>query len=84
MHLMLSIHEIKAQFPNQWVLIGDPQVSEPGVLGSLVDKLISGVVLFASANKQDIALHAASKKAGYSRTACIYTGEISRHRNWLL
>ena len=83
MHL-LSIEQIKKQYPNQWVLVGNPELSDPEVNGSIVSKLNKGIVLFASKDKREIAYKAADLKKSVDTTACIYTGKLSKNRLFLL
>ena len=82
--MLLTIDEIKNQFPEQWVLIGNPELNDRTTLGSIVSKLVSGVVLFASKDKREIAYKAKDVKEGYTTTACIFTGEIAQNRIFLL
>ena len=80
----LTIEEIKAQYPDQWVLVGNPELTDPNILGSIVSKLIRGLVLFASKDKRELAYRAKEFKNDVERTACIYTGEIPQNRVFLL
>ncbi len=80
----LSIEQIKKQYPDQWILIGNPELSDPDVNGSILSKLIRGIVLFASKDKREIAYKAADFKKTVDTTACIYTGEIPKNRLFLL
>ena len=80
----LSIDQIKAQYPDQWILVGNPELSEPEVNGSILSKLIRGVVLFASKDKRELAYKAADLRKNVDTTACIYTGEIPKDRLFLL
>ena len=82
--MLLTIDEIKSQFPEQWVLIGNPELNDRTTLGSIVSKLVSGVVLLASKDKREIAYKAKELKEGYSTTACIFTGEIPQNRIMIL
>ena len=81
---VLTIEEIKMQYPDQWVLVGDPDLGEPNVLGSIASKLLKGVVLLSSKDKREIGYRAKEVKAGYSTITCIYTGEFPKNRKWLL
>ena len=72
---VLSFSEIKQLFPDEWVLIGNPDLDETPVLKAVVDKLRGGVVLFHGKTKMDVALHAKEVKAGYDNFVCVYTGE---------
>lgn len=80
----LTITQIKEMYPNQWVLIGNPELDDKETLGSIVSKLVQGVVLLASKDKRELAYNAKSLKKGFTRTACIYTGEIPQNRIFLL
>lgn len=81
---ILTIEEIKAQYPDQWVLVGNPELTDPSILGSIVSKLIRGVVLMATKDRREIGYRAKDVKAGYDSLTCIYTGEIPKNRKWLL
>lgn len=81
---ILTIDQIKAQYPDQWVLIGNPELDDPNTLGSIVSKLVRGLVLFASKDKRELAYRAKDFTKDVQRTACIYTGEIAQNRVFLL
>jgi hypothetical protein len=84
MYELLKIQEIKAKYPDQWVLIGEPVIDEPEINGSITSKLLQGLVLFASKDKRELAYKAREIKGNIGITACIYTGEISKNRLFLL
>jgi hypothetical protein len=84
MYELLKIQEIKTKYPDQWVLIGDPLIDKPETNGSITSKLLQGLVLFASKDKRELAYKAKEIKENISFTACIYTGEISKNRLFLL
>ena len=81
---VLSFENIRLLYPNQWVLIGSPELDDPNTLGSIVSKLVSGVVLLASKNKREIAENAKYVRQNYKSVTCVYTGEIPQNRKWLL
>jgi hypothetical protein len=80
----LTINQIKSKYPNQWILIGNPELSEPEINGSILSKLTQGIVLYASKDKRELAYKAKELKATVKKTACIYTGEISQNKLFLL
>jgi hypothetical protein len=84
MQEVLTIEQIKAQYPDQWVLVGNPELTDPSILGSIVSKLIRGLVLYASKDKRELAYRAKEFREQVERTACIYTGEIPQNRIFLL
>ncbi len=65
-------------------MIGNPELSEPEINGSIVSKLIRGIVLFASTDKRELGFKAKSARENVELIACIYTGEISKNRLFLL
>ena len=81
---ILSIGEIKKDFPEQWVLIGNPELSEPEINGLIANKLVSGIVLFASKDKREIAYKAAELRKNVESTICIFTGEIPKKSYFFL
>ena len=81
---VLTIAEIKAQYPDQWVLVGNPILKDLDVLEAIINKLVSGTVLFASKDKREIAYKAKDLRQGYEGITCVYTGELPQNRRWLL
>lgn len=84
MQPVLTIDEIKAQYPDQWVLVGNPTLKDLDTLEAIINKLVQGVVLFASKDKREIAYKAKDLREGYEGITCVYTGEMPRNRKWLL
>jgi hypothetical protein len=80
----ITIDQIRANYPDQWVLLGNPKLNEPDVNGSIVSKLVCGIVLFASKDKRELAYKAAEFRNDVAFTACIYTGEIPKNKLFLL
>lgn len=68
---VLTIEEIDQQYPNEWVLIGDPQTNE-----SL--KVLGGKVLFHSKSREEIYRQSACEKRG-STLAFYYTGKVGKN-----
>jgi hypothetical protein len=79
----LTIDEIRKEYPDQWVLIGNPVLKNPN-LAPIVLQLLRGIVLVASTDKREVALKAHEARQGYTSTACIWTGEFPKNRRWLL
>ena len=80
----LSLEQIKTMYPDQWILIGNPVLSEPEINASILSQFIKGFVLFASKDKRELGYKAAELRKNIETTACIYTGEIVRNRLYLL
>ncbi len=80
----LTIDQIRTEYPDQWVLVGNPDLGDSRKVGSVVSKLVSGIVLYHSKDKREIAYKAKELTAGVERFACIFTGEILANRRiWL-
>lgn len=66
--LVKTLSEIKADFSDEWVLIGNPELSGA--------KVISGFVIFHSKNKKEIAENNLDWRAKYKSAITIFTGEL--------
>jgi len=80
----LTIDQIRNTYPDQWVLVGNPDLGDPGRVGSVISKLQSGIVLYTSKDKREIAYKAKELTQSVERFACIFTGEVSRGRRFWL
>ncbi len=72
-----TIEEIRRQYPDQWVLVGDPELNNLDTLGSIVSKLERGFVLLASKDKREIGYKTKEARKGYKSVTCIFTGKTS-------
>jgi hypothetical protein len=80
----LSFADIKRLYPDEWVLIGNPDLDDTPVMKAVVHKLRSGIVLYHGKTKMEVALHAKEVKTGYDHFVCVYTGEIPHNRRYWL
>jgi hypothetical protein len=74
MEQLLSINEIKQQFPDEWVLIGNP-VWDTNKL-----KVLSGIPIYHSKDKTEVCYIGRDKTEGYDKITLIYTGTIQHKR----
>jgi len=65
---LINISEIKNLYPNEWVLLGNPNMDE-----SKLD-VISGIPLFHSKDKKEVCYIGRDKTADYDKITLIYTG----------
>lgn len=80
----LTLAAIREQYPNQWVLLGDPEMTDPLLQTSLSHKLKSGTVLLHSTNRFEIAQQSATARIGYETITLFYTGILPQNRKiWL-
>ncbi len=80
----LTIDQIRAAYPDEWVLIGNPDLGSDDVVGSVVSKLVSGIVLYHSKDKREIGYKTAELTENIDRFTCIYTGQIPTNRRFWL
>ena len=70
-----TIQEIKQQFPDEWILLGDPKMDETTVLG--------GVVVYHSTNKKDL-LKGKDLLTPFELSTWVFTGDLNYKRKlWL-
>ena len=84
MNELLTIDQIRSAYPEQWVLVGNPILGDPGKVGSVISKLKSGIVLYTSKDKREIAYKAKELTEGVERFTCIFTGEMPKNRRFWL
>jgi hypothetical protein len=80
----LTISQIKLQYPNEWVLVGNPQMRNDNFVGAVIDVLLSGVLIYHSKDKREIAYKIKDLKQGFDSTACVFTGEMPSNRKFWL
>ncbi len=72
----LSIEEIKAKYPNEWVLLGDPVIE--------VTQVLSGIVIAHAKDKRELINVPAGWRQEFPRSTVVYTGEFPKNRKFLL
>ena len=80
----LTIKQIKTTYPDEWVLVGNPDLGDPKKTGAIINKLVSGLVLYHSKDKREIAYKTKELTQEVERFTCIYTGEIPQNRRFWL
>ena len=68
----VAFNEIKQLYPNEWVLLGDPEMNNTTVVG--------GTVLFHSKDKKEVCYIGRDKTEGFSKVTISFTGEIKYNR----
>ena len=69
MQEVLTIEEIKAQYPDQWVLIGNP------VLDEKEQQVLAGSPAFYSKSKKEVCYLGAELVKKFESTILIFTGQ---------
>jgi hypothetical protein len=69
--------QIKNQFPNEWLLIGNPQYRN--------STLIGGFILYHSKDKKEVCYIGRDKTSDFTRVTLLYTGDFkSTRKNGIL
>ena len=75
---VLSFEEIKKMFPDEWVLLGNPEYTDDN------SEVISATVVYHAPDKRDIAASGISWKKTFERATMRYTGTFPKNRRiWL-
>jgi hypothetical protein len=73
---MMTLQEMKIAFPNEWLLLGNPEVELATVQ--------SGILLFHSKDYLEVCYKGSELGANYKNRTIIYTGETQqKNRKWL-
>ncbi len=68
----IAFDELKKLYPDEWVLLADPEMKNTSVLG--------GVVLYHSKDKKEVCYIGRDKTADYSTVTIAFAGDIKQHR----
>ena len=79
-----TYEEIKVQYPDEWILIGNLELKDPMLQTSISRNFKCGVVLLHDTNRFEIARRSKEARVGYRNITLIYTGDIPQNRPlWL-
>ena len=79
-----TYEEIKAQYPEEWILIGNLELKDPLLQTNISSNFKSGVVLLHGKDRFNIARQSKEARVGYTNITLIYTGSIPQNRPlWL-
>jgi hypothetical protein len=73
---VLTIKEIEAAYPNEWVLLGNPELSGAKVLG--------GYVVSHSKDKREIAYGTINWRERFQSAITVFTGEMPKNKKFWL
>ncbi len=68
----VSLEELKKLYPDEWVLLGNPEMENTAVLG--------GVVVFHSKDKKEVCYIGRDKTADFSTVTVAFAGDLKQHR----
>ena len=68
----LAFDKIKSLYPDEWILLGNPEIENTSVLG--------GIVLYHSKDKKEVCYIGRDKTADFSTVTIAYAGDLKQHR----
>ncbi len=71
-NLFLTIDELKRLYPNEWVLLGNPEMHNTTILG--------GILLFHSKDKKEVCYIGRDKTEGYPSVTITFAGDLKQNR----
>ncbi len=71
---LYSIDEIKAMYPDEWVLIGDPIMDVSNI------DVLEGVPIYHSKDKKEVCYIGRAQTADFEKITLIYTGVFKSTR----
>lgn len=72
MDIYLTFDEIKKRYPNEWVLLANPQSNDLDVLG--------GIVLFHSPDKKEVFVEGKERIKPYALSTLVFAGDLKPMR----
>ncbi len=68
----ITLDELKKLYPDEWILLGNPEMQNTFVLG--------GIVLYHSKDKKEVCYIGRDKTADYSTVTIAFAGDLKKHR----
>ena len=68
----IAFEELKKLYPNELVILGDPEMKNTSVLG--------GIILYHSKDKKEVCYIGRDKTAEYSSVTIAFAGDLKQHR----
>jgi hypothetical protein len=74
MEQAISINDIKIRYPDEWVLLGNPEIDV------MNQKILSGVLLYHSPDKKEVCYLGKPLIAGFGKTALFFNRVTPRQK----
>lgn len=68
----IGFEELKKKYPNEWVLLGNPEMKNTAILG--------GIVLYHSKDKKEVCYIGRDKTAEFDTVTIAFAGDLKQHR----
>jgi hypothetical protein len=72
MNSFIPFEKVQQMYPDEWVLLGNPETRNTHVLG--------GVVLYHSKDKKEVCYIGRDKTDAFSMVTIAFTGDLKQHR----
>jgi hypothetical protein len=67
-----TIEDLKNIYPDEWILLGNPQMESTSVLG--------GIVLYHSKDKKEVCYIGKDKTDDFATVTITFAGDLKQHR----
>lgn len=68
----IGLNELKKLYPDEWILLGNPEMENTNVLG--------GIVLYHSKDKKEVCYIGRDKTDNYDTVTIAFAGDLKQHR----
>lgn len=68
----LTFDKVKELYPNEWVLLGNPEMKNTSVIG--------GVVVYHSKDKKEVCYIGRDKTADFAKVTIAFAGDLNQNR----
>ena len=74
MEKTVNINEIKSHYPDEWILLGDPEIDEKN------QAILSGILLYHSPDKKEVCYLGKTLITDYEKTALFFNRITPRRK----
>ena len=67
----IGLNELKKLYPDEWILLGNPEMENTNVLG--------GIVLYHSKDKKEVCYIGRDKTDNYDTVTIAFAGDLKQH-----
>ena len=68
----VTFDKIKELYPNEWILLGNPEMKNTSVIG--------GVVVYHSKDKKEVCYIGRDKTADFAKVTIAFAGDLNQNR----
>lgn len=68
----ITFNELKKMYPDEWILLGNPEMKNTSVLG--------GIVLYHSKDKKEVCYIGRDKTKNFLTVTIAFAGDLKQHR----